>query len=144
MEIKDGYVIWNKGGDEKLSDYFKQSEFTCQCSYDDCKEQKISQELIRRLSGLREHIRCPIKITSGFRCIKHQKDLRESGVNTVVAQLSQHELGNAADIKCSSLPMDQFVTEIKTLFFSVGLATNFVHVDLRPLREDGSYRIWKY
>ena len=68
-EVK-GYYIWNKGDVYPFNKYFASNEFSCQCSNTDCVEQKVSKELIDKLTELREAIQEPLTVTSGFRCTK--------------------------------------------------------------------------
>lgn len=138
--VDDGYYIWKKGEKFKLGSYFDTTEFVCQCKHEDCIDQKISIELVDRLDGIREDIGRPLTVTSGFRCTKHQADLRASGVNTVVAKKSTHELGNAADIRPADRNMEGFEKICDPWFFSIGLAKTFLHVDLRDDKE----RRWNY
>lgn len=144
MIKKNGYYYWVKGDSEHLSDHFNTTEFACKCDNDDCLLQKISEDLINRLEWLREASKGPLKITSGFRCAKHQKALAESGVNTVVAKLSTHEMGQAVDVMSSPLQPLQLLELAKIKFFSIGTARNFLHLDLRPAHPDGTPRRWKY
>lgn len=140
------FIYWDKlDPDTKLSDHFKQSEFSCQCNYPECIQQKVSKELLRRLENFRGAAGKPLTVTSGFRCQKHQEDLAKNKVNTVVASKSQHELGTAADVANSSLMVSELMDLAKKVGFeSIGYAFNFLHVDLRPKRNDGTLRIWKY
>lgn len=144
MKIENGYYIWSKGDKLDLSPHFKTSEFSCKCSHDDCIEQKVAIELIDRLEKIRVASKSRMEITSGYRCSKHQEDIRKSGISTVVAKKSQHELGNAADIKLLSLTVPNSLPFILVFFDSVGFARNFTHVDLRPTRADGTKRTWNY
>ena len=81
-----------------------------------------------------------MRVHSGFRCSAHQEDIRKSGVSTVVAKKSTHELGNAADISVSRLITAELVNMAAKKFYSIGIALNFVHVDLR----DDKTRRWNY
>jgi uncharacterized protein YcbK (DUF882 family) len=150
MRIENGYFIWNKGERFKMGDHFSSSEFECQCSYKSCVEQKISKELIDKLNLVRIEMGSPLYITSGFRCFKHQCDLRnevnsgKTKLTVVASTVSQHELGNAADISPRVITMIKLRKIIEKLFDTIGLAKTFYHVDIRPLKTDGSKRIWKY
>jgi uncharacterized protein YcbK (DUF882 family) len=81
-----------------------------------------------------------MRITSGFRCSEHQQAIRNSGVSTVVAKKSTHEKGDAADISVSSLTSLNLLPIAEKQFKSIGIANNFIHVDLR----DDKIRRWKY
>ena len=139
MKIENGYYIWNKNESGKLTPNFNLEEFQCQCSYPECVEQKASVELMDRLERVRGNAGFPLAITSGFRCAAHQKALAETpGVETAVG-LSQHELGNAADVRCNSLTGAELTLKAQDIFTSLGVARRFVHMDLRP-----GYRRWSY
>ena len=140
IKTQDGYYVWTKGDNEWINNWFKTKEFQCQCKNDDCVEQKISIELIRRLTDIREYTKSPMRVNSGFRCTKHQEEIRNSGTSTVVAKKSTHETGDAADISVSSLTTGALIPVAEKHFKSIGIATNFIHVDLR----DDKVRRWKY
>lgn len=141
MKKENGYFVWNKGVKrEYLSDFFTTKELECKCTRDTCKEQRISEELITKLTTIREEINSPLFITSAFRCPEHQEHLRSAGVNTVVAKKSQHELGNAVDVSSGSLTIDKFLEVCERYFDSIGVARNFLHLDTRK----GVKRRWKY
>lgn len=150
MRIENGYFIWNKGEREKLSDFFSTQEFDCQCHYKDCVIQKISIELINKLNLVRIESKSPLYITSGYRCNKHQNDLRKElnsgkkSLTVVASNISQHELGNAADISPRIGTVSRLRTIVEKIFDTIGLAKTFLHVDTRPKKQDGLKRIWNY
>ena len=139
LKEDEGYYIWKKGESIVLSKYFNTKEFTCRCNFPDCPKQRISKTLITRLDNIRSEVNLPLVITSGFRCVKYQAFLRAAGVNSVVAKKSTHELGDAADIVPSNGKMDGFETICAKQFDSIGVASNFLHVDTRIGK-----RRWKY
>lgn len=140
MKEVNGYYIWKKGEVYPFNKYFKTSEFSCQCKLKGCIEQKASKELIKKLTELREAVNEPLTVTSGFRCTAHQEEIRKSGQSTVVAKLSTHELGDAADVKPTRTPIKDFETIAARYFMSIGIAKNFLHLDLRV----GKIRRWDY
>jgi uncharacterized protein YcbK (DUF882 family) len=140
IKIKDDYYIWNKGDNLWINNWFKTKEFECKCSNKECVEQKIAVELVNRLTEIRDYTKSPMRVTSGYRCSKHQEEIRNSGTSTVVAKKSTHELGNAADISVSSLTTLNLLPIVEKKFKSIGIANNFLHVDLR----DDKARRWKY
>lgn len=140
IKIENGYYIWNKGENLWMNNWFKTKEFNCQCTNKECVEQRIAVELIDRLTKMRLEVNSPIRINSGFRCSKHQEEIRNSGTSTVVAKKSTHELGDAADISVSSLIVPVTIPFAEKHFKSIGIANNFLHVDLR----DDKVRRWKY
>lgn len=131
IKEEDGYYIWKKGEGLVLSRYFHTKEFTCRCNFPDCSKQKISKSLITKLDAVRIDLGQPLVITSGFRCVKYQAFLRAAGVNSVVAKKSTHELGDAADIVPLDGKIEGFESICAKQFDSIGLAKNFLHVDLR-------------
>lgn len=140
MIEKNGYYIWKKGDVYPFNKYFKTSEFSCQCKLSSCVEQKASKELINKLTQLRESINEPLSITSGFRCREHQEEIRRSGVSTVVAKVSTHELGDAADVKPTRTSIKDFETIAAKFFMAIGIAKTFLHLDLRS----DKVRRWPY
>jgi uncharacterized protein YcbK (DUF882 family) len=137
----EGYYVWNKGYEHSLSKHFGTREFTCRCSHKECKEQRISISLVNKLEQIRVEVTKPLIVTSGFRCTRHQTDIRNSGQSTVVAKKSTHELGDAVDI----VPNDRkdvregFYKICAKHFDSIGLSDSFLHVDLRK-----GVRRWEY
>lgn len=140
MIEKNGYYIWKKGDVYPFNKYFKTSEFSCQCKLPSCVEQKVSKELISKLTQLRESINEPLSITSGFRCREHQEEIRRSGVSTVVAKVSTHELGDAADVQPTRTSIKDFETIAAKFFKAIGTAKTFLHLDLRS----DKVRRWPY
>lgn len=141
LEIIDGYFVWQKEYEYPLSKHFSTREFKCKCSYETCKEQRISVDLINKLEVIREEIGQPLIIISAYRCSRHQEYIRQSGQFTVVAKKSTHELGDAADI----VPRDgkdvkgQFLKVCAQHFDSIGLSDKFLHCDQRK-----GVRRWVY
>lgn len=141
MRIENGFYIFNKTENEWMGKWFKSKEFRCSCDYESCPEQKISVELIQRLEFIRESCNSPIRVHSGFRCNKKQEDIRKSNISTVVAKnKSTHEMGEAVDISCSALVPGELMKFCELKFKSIGIANNFLHVDLR----DDKIRRWNY
>ena len=121
--------------------YFKPQEFRCSCCGQGDKE--MNHKLVVPLDRIRKQLGKPIRITSGYRCEKH---------NSAVggAKHSQHRLGNACDIGIRK-------TDISTLFDIIALATNeptirgigisrksgrngFIHLDCRS----SGKAVWSY
>lgn len=139
VKEEEGYYVWNKGENLPLSPYFSTKEFTCKCNFPECKKQRISKTLVVRLDLIRKEAKQPIIVTSAFRCTQYQAFLRSAGINTVVAKVSQHELGNAVDVVPKDGVIDKFLAICEKHFDSIGLAKNFLHLDLR-----NGKRRWNY
>lgn len=141
LSMDDEFYVWDKGDIETFPEapQFHTREMSCQCTLPSCKEQKISRELIRRLHSVRASYGYPVLITSGYRCHGHQEELRAKGYETS-KNVSQHELGQAADIK--SLTPDHMgaLQSAASQYFTVlGVSSRFLHVDTRLSR-----LFWKY
>jgi len=139
VKEENGYYIWDKGVVAKLSPHFSTREMTCRCKFPECKEQRISKDLIERIEKIREEIGNPLIITSAYRCAAHQNYLRASGANTIVAKKSTHEAGDAVDAAPKSGEWDTFQSVCEKHFTSIGVSNSFLHLDTRP-----GVRRWKY
>ena len=131
--------IWRRGVNGKLSTHFSKREFECSCGI--CAEQQISLELVDRLEKVRLTVGLPLIITSAYRCARKQTQLRSQGLETSSGK-SSHEEGQAADVVCSD--MKKLELACLSLFDNVGIASSFIHVDVRARKSDGSKRIWTY
>lgn len=81
---------YQKGIKKQLSKYFVSTEFDCHGS-GCCSTTLINPKLIEYLNKIREHFNAPITISSGYRCIIHNR-------NVGGATGSRHSKGDAADI----------------------------------------------
>ncbi len=89
---------------------------------------------------MREALRKPLAITSGYRCHAYQQELKARGYETAVG-VSQHELGRAADLVCPDLTGEELARTARACGFkAVGTGRKFIHVDLRADKE----RAWNY
>ena len=131
-------IFWKRGETGPLSAHFNKEEYTCQCKNSDCIDQMIEEELLNKLEQLRMDLGQPIRINSGFRCAKHQQELREGGLETAVGK-STHELGQAADVSCP-VPIDDLAITAAKYFMAIGQASSWCHLDLRT----GKVRRWTY
>lgn len=78
--------------DTQLTPHFNAHEFKCKCGQSH--DFQISDELVTKLEQLYKKLNCSkIIVTSGFRCVTHDKNVGGSGTG-------QHTKGNAADICC--------------------------------------------
>ena len=118
----------------RLSQDFYEDEFECQCGKCDSSG-KMNRAFIARLQALRTAFGRPIRITSGYRCPEHNRAVGG-------APNSNHLRGIAADIAMTS-SVDRYKLlklAIATECSGVGVAKNFVHLDLRT---SGEF-IWTY
>ncbi len=143
MTQDEKFYYWKKGDKTFLNQYFSCFHFECKCDYESCIDQRISIALLDKLAELWER-KGRLDITSGFRCHKQQEDIRKRGVSTVVAVKSSHEEGIAADVRSPDFKQTEIRKDIEELFNNIGYSTSFHHVDMRPLKPDGSKRKWNY
>lgn len=133
------YFYWDKADEpESLSPSFSTREFACHCSNTSCVSQRVAKELVVKLQAVRDQTGQPITVTSGYRCHEHQLELSCQGAETATG-ISQHELGNAADVQPPNLYIHLY-----QLFNALGKASSFTHVDLRSPHSDGTKRLWSY
>lgn len=107
--------------------HFTDREMDCSCG---C-QKTVAPELLVRLEALRALIDKPLSVTSGARCETHNREVKGK-------QHSWHLKGLAVDIACkdSSLRIDIVRNAGKLGFNGIGIAKNFIHLDLRPDSEE--------
>lgn len=111
----------------KIAKNFLLKEFQCPC----CKTVKIDDEVVILLQRLRDLLKKPIIITSGYRCYKHNKEV--GGIDD-----SFHTQGLAVDVTG-----DWDLTGVSLLARTVGFRgigiyrkkRKFLHLDLGPVRQ---------
>jgi len=121
--------------DIQLTTNFKASEFRCPC----CGLGEIAPETVFVVQRLRDELGVPLRINSGVRCVKHNKEV--GGVAN-----SQHVLKTAADVSCSLSPGKVFNT-IKELYNKgeipplgyCQLYPSFVHLDTRKVKANNIF-----
>lgn len=116
----------------QLTKNFKLEEFQCHdgvCPEGDLLEN--IQELAENLQVLRDHIKKPIRVISGYRHPEYNKKIGG-------AKKSQHMLARAADIKVSGMaPSEVHATILKLIKAGemkqggLGKYSTFVHYDTR-------------
>lgn len=101
--------------------YFKIEDFACPC----CGQNKISSDLVFKLDKAREISNIPFKISSGYRCEKHNKEVGGE-------PNSAHTKGLAVDIICKT--SGERYAMIKALvglgFTRIGVGNSFIHCDI--------------
>lgn len=120
--------------DQELK-YFAKAEFACQYTG----ENEIKDDFLIKLDSLRDVCGFPFIITSGFRSKDHPIERSKENLGT-------HAQGIAADIKVSNGTQRYKIVEeaIKMGFSGIGVASNFIHVDIRDLDTNESPVMWTY
>ena len=117
--------------------YFKTEDFDCQ----ETGENQMKPIFIHKLDTLREACGFPFIVTSGYRSPNHSIEKKKTK-----EKVGTHAQGIAADIKVSNgTQRYKIVAEaIKMGFSGIGIASNFVHVDIRSLDTNESPVMWCY
>lgn len=83
---------YNYNDEIQLTPHFNTKEFRCKCG--EKHDYKVSEEFVQKLEDLFGFMNCSkIIISSGYRCVKHDKSVGGSGAG-------QHTVGIAADMCC--------------------------------------------
>lgn len=111
--------------------YFTEKEFACKC----CGVSKVDDDFLERLNFARERAGIPFKITSGYRCPKHDAEVGGKG---------NHDKGKASDIECDSSVnrYKMIVALLDAGFTRIGVAKTFIHAD--TLGDKPQHVIWLY
>lgn len=122
-------IVTFKSGDlTALTTNFQRYEFQCPCG---CGSQMIEQELVDKLQFIRDKLNKKLKVTSGYRCVKHNAKVDGS-------KQSRHLYGIAADWRTldrSVNPVALAIIAQKIGFGGIGVYWHskgaFVHTDTR-------------
>ena len=109
------------------SPFFKMEEFSCRCSYAECKEsnQFMDERFLELIFKVRAQLDFPFHITSGFRCVKHNRDVGG-------AKNSFHTRGLAIDIAMHNAhDRYELLEQLMAHGLSAIIYSNFVHIELR-------------
>lgn len=133
-------IKFKKGDNLQLSKHFNSKEFECPCTA--CVDQFIDDQLISKLEETREDYDNSVNVTSGYRCPAHNEAV--GGVSN-----SAHQGGLAADVQPTLINVDE-LDELYSVCYKKfdnvgdGRRLKFIHVDVRPLKADGTKRTWSY
>ncbi len=116
-----------------LTKNFSRKEFACKCG---CGADNINLIFVQKLQKLREEYAKPIIISSGVRCVAHNRELGTCSFDSN----SAHIKGLAVDIMIKSSDLygsDGDKERYQLLFFilktglmRVGVYVKFIHVDI--------------
>ena len=118
-----------------LSKHFNREEFACICGK--CESIAVDHELIEVLEKLRVHCDQPIKVTSSYRCAKHNKAVGG-------ATKSKHRLGIAADIQVKNYPAPDIAKYFRNEYptqYGIGEYESFTHIDVRKDAARWSHKV---
>lgn len=105
---------------EQISENFYRDEFDCPC----CGLFNVKDELLVKLQKMRSDFNKPMPISSGTRCIKHNKKVGGS-------EMSDHILGRAVDVACSNaIDRRELVRKALQYFPTVGIKKDCIHLSI--------------
>lgn len=131
--MKSTILKLKKGADIQLTKNFNSSELDCKCSYKSCTHTLIDLEHLVELQKFRDESG-PIKITSAYRCERHNKAVGGS-------TKSRHLVGVATDIQVSNMSPKEVADSLDYLN-GVGVYNTFVHIDSRELEVGQNVARW--
>ena len=109
----------------KVSEHFDRSEFKCKCGK--CEFDTVDVKLLEILEDVRTHFKNPVRITSGCRCVTHNKAVGGS-------LGSKHLMGKASDIVVDKVHENEVYAYLDEKYndtLGLGLYKGWVHVDSR-------------
>ena len=119
---------------KRLTKSFLVSELSCRCGCGKC---DMKPDFLAALQHLRDIVKFPLAINSGFRCDKH--NFAVGGAHS-----SKHKEGIAVDIDTTKLTKEQRKTLIEAIKLvheikGVGIAPSFIHIDTRKFEAEWVY-----
>ena len=119
-------LAYSKEDNVRVSEHFKANEFACKDGTDNI---LIDSQLIEALEKIRNHFEAPTTINSGFRTVKHNR-------NVGGAKASFHCKGMAADIVVKGHSSKEVAEYANSILDKGGVIryTNFVHIDVRECK----------
>ena len=120
---------------------FSESELACSC----CGKNEMTQETVDALQALRESIGKPLRLSSAYRCPKHNSKVSSTG------KTGPHTTGKAIDIVCSvkeAWELLSFAMIRSKIWKGIGVSqkgkheSRFIHLD--TIEADNRPWIWSY
>ena len=120
---------------------FSASELACSC----CGKNEMTQETVDALQALRESIGKPLRLSSAYRCPKHNSKVSSTGKS------GPHTTGKAIDIACSgkdAWELLSFAMIRSKIWKGIGVSqkgkheSRFIHLD--TIEADNRPWVWSY
>jgi uncharacterized protein YcbK (DUF882 family) len=124
--------IYKRGEKVQMTKNFWSNEWDCNCKNAECKQTIIDLDHVEKLQLMRDKWGKPVKITSGFRCPKH--NAAEGG-----ASKSRHLISDATDIVVSGMTPEQVASSCEH-FDGLGRYDTFTHIDSRGSKARWNFR----
>lgn len=114
----------------QLSEHFFKKEFDCKCG---CGTGQINKVLVQKLELARKEYASPMRITSGIRCLHHNRSIGSRDTSSHIKCL-------AADVYCLGIEQRHKMLSIFLKYFlRVGVHKEFIHVDVDPDKPKGVF-----
>ena len=124
-----------------ITQNFTTDEMACTC----CGKADMDEEFMKTLQSIRDEMQRPLKVTSGYRCEKHNERVSSTGKS------GPHTYAKAADILISGADaMRLFAVAQKHGVSGVGMSQKgthskrFVHLDILSPDEGPRPTVWTY
>lgn len=114
-------IEFETGDNTQITKNFKRSEYQCGCGIKHWN--KIDSELVLKHQEIRNNTGKVVKVTSGYRCRPHNKNVGGSSK-------SYHMEGRAADIQIKDTDVRIMGSEAGRAQLRVGHYKKFVHTDV--------------
>jgi len=121
---------------------FSEKELACSC----CGKNEMTQETVDALQALRESIGKPLRLSSAYRCPKHNSKVSSTGKS------GPHTTGKAIDIACSgkdAWELLSFAMIRSKVWKGIGVSqkgkphsSRFIHLD--TIEAENRPWIWSY
>lgn len=121
--------------------FFSRGELQCRCGQFCNYDCPMDSEFMKRLDDLRKRFGKPLKVTSGYRCAKHNSNVSSTGAT------GPHVSGKAIDFGVSRGDGHALLEIAMSMGFSgIGIAQKgsgrFIHLDDLTADETNNMRPW--
>ena len=118
------------------SKYFSKAELQCKCG---CEQAPMDTQFLMMIDELREKLNKPLRVSSGFRCPSHNSKVSGTG------ETGPHTTGMAIDLAVDrTFAYETLKIAMAMGFTGIGIASSFVHVDIRSIDGNESPVMWCY
>jgi hypothetical protein len=113
-----------RSGEGRLAEHFKAEELACPCDRDGCRTVVVHWALIELLSRMRQQLKQPIYVTSGYRCPRQNQEIGG-------APESLHLAGMAADVQAAAATPEHLKSVAEAVGAGgIGVYPRHCHVDV--------------
>ena len=139
--IKNTTTLFLGGFAMMITKNFSVAEMACPC----CQKAEMDEEFMRQLQSIRDEMKRPLQISSGFRCEKHNLKVSHTGKD------GPHTKAKASDIIISGADAVRLWDVARRHGMSgIGLSQKgphnrrFIHIDSLSANEGPRPTVWSY